>query len=92
MSRRVSIADARNHLTRILRQVEDGEIIEVTRRGEPVAALIPMSEYRRLRAEPPSLARAAESFRETAGAKELRLLEGTLDGLRDRDPGRDVAP
>jgi prevent-host-death family protein len=92
MSRRVSIADARNHLTRILREVERGVIVEVTRRGQPVAALIPMSEYRRLRTDPPSVAAAAATFRDEVGEKALRRLEGAFDDLRDRDPGREVEP
>ncbi|MEN8149444.1 MAG: type II toxin-antitoxin system prevent-host-death family antitoxin [Planctomycetota bacterium] len=90
MPRRVSIADTRNHLTRILREVERGEVVEVTRRGQSVAALIPMSEYARLRGERPTLLQASAAFRERASSEDLRLLEGAFDDLRDREEGREV--
>jgi len=90
MTRKVSIADARNQLTRLLREVEQGEIVAVTRHGQPVAALIPMAEYRRLTEGQPSLAEAAAAFRERIGSEGLKELDGALDDLRDRDPGREV--
>ena len=39
MSRRHSIAEARNHLPELVRQAESGKPVELTRRGEPVAEL-----------------------------------------------------
>ncbi|HEY9546090.1 MAG TPA: type II toxin-antitoxin system prevent-host-death family antitoxin, partial [Solimonas sp.] len=33
----VSIADARNRLTELLHGTEDGQSVQVTRRGQPVA-------------------------------------------------------
>jgi len=90
MTRRVSIADARNNLTRLLREVEQGEVIQVTRHGQPVAALIPMAEYQRLKEGRLSLAKAAVAFRARIGEEGLLLLDGALTDLRDRDPGREV--
>ena len=90
MSRRVSIADARNQLTRLLREVEQGEVVQVTRHGRPVAALIPIAEYRRLREGQPSLASAAAAFREKVGREGLKAIDGALEDLRDRGPGREV--
>ena len=37
----VSIADAKNHLPRLIRAVEAGERIVITRNGKPVAQLTP---------------------------------------------------
>ena len=90
MTRRVSIADARNKLTRLLREVEQGEIVHVTRHGQPVAALIPMAEYRRLTEGRRSLADSSAAYRDRIGEEGLRLLDGALDDLRDRDIGREV--
>lgn len=37
--RTVSVAEAKAHLSELLRAVEDGEVISITRRGEPIATL-----------------------------------------------------
>jgi prevent-host-death family protein len=87
LSRRVSIADARNHLTRLLREIERGETIELTRHGRPVAALVSISELRRLREGRPDFWTALETFRES---HDLEGLAECLDDLRDTDPGREV--
>lgn len=44
----VSIADAKNHLTELLYQAEEGQPVQVTRRGQPVAVLLSEAEYTRL--------------------------------------------
>lgn len=44
----VSIADAKNRLTQIVHQAEDGEPIHITRRGKPVAVLISETRYQGL--------------------------------------------
>lgn len=47
--RHVSATEARVHLGELLRAVErDGEIVIVEKGGKPLAAVIPMDEYRRL--------------------------------------------
>ncbi len=37
----VSVADAKNHLSELLRSVEAGEDVLITRNGKPVARLVP---------------------------------------------------
>ena len=37
----VSIRDAKNRLTELAREVEDGETVVITRNGKPVADLVP---------------------------------------------------
>ena len=46
----VSIADAKNRLTELLYAAEEGQPVQVTRRGQPVAVLLSEAEYARLRA------------------------------------------
>lgn len=46
----VSIADAKNRLTELLYAAEEGQPVQVTRRGQPVAVLLSESEYLRLKA------------------------------------------
>ena len=43
-----SIAEARNHLTRMVREVERGKTVGLTRRGRLVAVVLSEPEYRRL--------------------------------------------
>lgn len=45
----VSIADAKNRLTELLYQAEEGQPVQVTRRGQPVAVLLSETEYERLK-------------------------------------------
>ena len=45
----VSIAEAKNRLTELLREVERGHPVTVSRRGRPVAVLVAEAEYERLR-------------------------------------------
>ncbi len=37
----VSVAEAKNHLSELLRSVEEGERVVITRNGKPVAQLVP---------------------------------------------------
>lgn len=43
-----TVADARNHLPRLIHQAEQGEAIHITRHGKPVAVLLAENEYTRL--------------------------------------------
>lgn len=43
----VSIAEAKNRLTELIRAVEDGEKVVITRHGKPVAQLSPAPAERR---------------------------------------------
>ena len=45
----VSIADAKNRLTELLYEAEEGAPVQVTRRGQPVAVLLSEAEYLRLK-------------------------------------------
>ena len=44
----VSIAQARNTLTRLIHEAESGEVVHITRRGKRVAVLVSSREYERL--------------------------------------------
>lgn len=46
----VSVFDAKNRLSALLDQVEKGHEVVITRRGKPVARLVPTSETNRSRA------------------------------------------
>lgn len=46
--KQVSIAEAKSNLPRLVHEVEGGSLVEVTRRGRPVAVIIAATEYERL--------------------------------------------
>jgi prevent-host-death family protein len=52
----ISAFDAKTHLSRLLQEVEQGAAITITRRGKPVARLVPVEKE-------PSPLRADEVFR-----------------------------
>ena len=79
----VSIADAKNRLTELLYQAEEGQPVQVTRRGQPVAVLLSEAEYERLK----SVASAAADFGAWAQAWREQLppgFEGISPGELER--------
>lgn len=84
-----SIAEARNHLPRVVREVERGRPVGFTRRGRLVAVLLSEPEYRRLNGGGSQLRQALDAFlkdRPAGGVLTLR----ELASLRGRSPGRAV--
>jgi prevent-host-death family protein len=53
MSKRISIGEAKSRFLRIIRDVEAGGTITLTRHGEPVAVVLSKAEYDRLRRRKP---------------------------------------
>jgi prevent-host-death family protein len=47
MATTVSSYEAKTHLSRLIRAVERGEIVIITRHGKPVAKLAPIEDQRR---------------------------------------------
>jgi prevent-host-death family protein len=52
--KQVGVADLKNNLSRHLRLVEGGEVIEVTDHDRPIARLVPIEVKTRLVLRPPS--------------------------------------
>lgn len=83
--KRLSIAEARNGLPTLVKTVESGSSIEITKRGRGVAVVVPIQEYQRL------LGRTGSSFLEAlelfrAGVAEHNAFRpGDFDNLRDQD-------
>ena len=88
MSKQCSITAARNSLTALVHEVEKGPPVELTRRGRPVAVLLSVSEYRKLRADRPDLWSSIQRFRQETDLRELDV-EAVYSGVRDRSPGRE---
>jgi prevent-host-death family protein len=88
--RRYSLAEARDRLTAIVRDVETTAAVELTRRGRPVAVILSIDEYRRLISPGGSFAMALDRFRSAVDLASLDLGPDVFDGTRDDAPGREV--
>src|SRR5690242_5133899 len=86
----VSIAEARNHLPRLVQQAEAGETVQITRRGRPVAVLLSQEEYGRLRGERASFMEFLKQWRTEAAQGGGFAEDGDFENLRDNAPRREV--
>jgi prevent-host-death family protein len=84
----VSIAEAKNHLPRLVQQVEAGEPVRITRRGLPVAVLISEAEYARLVAPRRGIAEFLGAWRREAERVDGFAEGDEFEGLRDNSAGR----
>ena len=63
VTKEYSIADARRNLPDVVNAVEAGTEVRLTRRGRPVAVVVSVGEYDRLRQKRVSFAEALGEFR-----------------------------
>jgi prevent-host-death family protein len=91
MLKRYSIAEARAHLPAIVDQAEGGHEVELTRRGKPVAVVLSLREFSRLRNDRPSFGDAYEKYLENHAPEKIGLDDDFFESIRDRSPGRKVA-
>ena len=89
----VSIAEAKNGLTRLIHAAEQGETVHITRRGKPVAVLVSEDVYERLQAleQQTDVWQAIQAWRAQASFDWPELTPEEVASWRDRSPGRDVA-
>jgi len=85
-----SIAEARDQFTALIRDAESDHLVELTRRGQPVAVILSVDEYRRLTSKRQSFGPAYEAFRERHDLAAYALIEDEFPAPRDRSPGREV--
>ena len=86
-----SIAEARDQLARIVHDVEAGERVEITRRGQAVAALVPLADYQRIAGDAPSFSGAIAAFRAAERPERYDVSDDVFEGTRDRSTGREPA-
>lgn len=87
MPRRFSVAEVRDHLPRLVHEVEGGEAVEITRRGEAVAVLIDMATWRGMKLQQHDPFAALQGYWGglAADAEDLDPAQ-IFDGCRDRAP------
>ena len=89
MTKQYSISAARNSLPSIVREVERGPSVELTRHGKRVAVLLSAREYEQLKPRESGLWAAVQQFRAAHDLAEIDAAEVYAD-VRDRSPGRAV--
>jgi len=83
MSIRVASRDLRNNTADLLRRVDAGEQIVITKRGDPVASLVPFQQPRRRWLPRAELVRRLATTQADAGLRDdlSRLAGDTTDDL-----------
>ena len=82
----VSITEAKNKLTQIVHEVENGEPIEFTRHGVPAAVLLSFGRYVELTEKSSSFSLLLQNFREVE-AEYLLGNDEIFSGLRENEAG-----
>lgn len=90
MTKRYSIAEARANLPAIVDQAEVGNLVELTRRGKPVAVVVSRQHYDQLTSPRPRFADALRAFRDKFDLDDVGLEPDFAASLRSSDPGRSV--
>src|SRR5690349_7719204 len=90
MARRYSVAEARAQLPSILDEVESGSNVELTRRGRPVAVMLSVEAYERLRAERVDFKDAYDRFLKNHRLADIGVDKNFAKRARDRSAGRKV--
>ena len=87
----VSIAEAKNALTRLIYEAERGEAVPITRHGKPVAVLLSQEAYEQLksRQQQTDFWQAIQAWRAQASFDWPELTPEEVESWRDRSPGRE---
>ena len=86
-----SVAEARNHFAEIVHDLKHVSQVEVTRRGRPVAILISVEEFEKLRSGNVGFVSAYDAFRNTVDLTQAGIEPELFEGLRDASPGREMS-
>ena len=90
MTDQYSIAEARHNLAALVHRLEEQPLIEITRRGAPVAVLMSMQEYQRLARDRIGFWTAYSDFLKDVNLADLDVEPQVFVGARSPEPGRRV--
>ena len=85
-----SIAEARDRFAAIIQEIERTDAVQISRRGAPVAVIVPIAEYRRLQAGKQEFWTAYDSFRARFDLAEAAISQDVFSDVRDSSPGREI--
>lgn len=88
VSQKYSVAEARKRLPALIRKVESGPHLELTRRGEPVAMLLSIEEYQHLIGEKLSFSTCLGEFLKQYEGLTSKEHSEVFSKLRDTSKGR----
>ncbi len=91
MAHKYSIAEARSSLPSIVDQAEAGHEVELTRRGKPVAVVVSIRQFERLRRDRPSFGEAYAAFLGQYSLDEVGTPSDFAASVRDKTVGRKVS-
>ena len=92
MQKTYTIAEAKNRLGQVVHEAEAEAPVELTRRGRPVAMVISIQEFQRLRSPRPNLWEAVRDFRANHDMDDLDLDPDDIFGdVRDHSAGKDFS-
>ena len=72
--------EAKTHLSRLLREVEQGEVVVITRKNKPIARLSPFSDTSSM--DPKAAVLALRALREKIQSDDLSISEMIAQGRR----------
>jgi prevent-host-death family protein len=91
MALKYSVAAARSSLPALIDQAEAGRTIELTRRGQPVAVVVSIRQFERLRGARPRFGDAYRHFLETHSLEEIGVDRDFAASSREKGVGRKVS-
>ncbi len=91
LQKEYSIAEAKNKLPSIIHNVETGGSVKLTRYGKPVAVLLSMREYEKLRKSTKGFWKALLEFRINLIGENIDISDSDFENLRDNSEGRKVS-
>ncbi len=90
MQNQYTVSEAKNKLPAIIHSVEMGPSVQLTRRGRPVAVLISVAEYDKLRGGYNNFWDTLTAFRKRMQAVQVDISERDFETIRDSSTGREV--
>jgi prevent-host-death family protein len=90
MKEQYSTQQLNSHLPEVLKQIEQGNSIEITQEGKPFAVILSASEYQSLTASQSGFWQSLQDFRAKHDLEELEMEADVFADVRDRSPGREV--
>ncbi|MDZ7699663.1 MAG: type II toxin-antitoxin system prevent-host-death family antitoxin [Deltaproteobacteria bacterium] len=90
MQNQYTISEAKNKLPAIIHSVEMGPSVQLTRRGRPVAVLISVGEYEKLRGQHNNFWNALTVFRKKMAELQVVVSNEDFENLRDPSAARRV--
>ena len=85
-----SIAETKNNLSQLVHKVEEGEVIQITRRGQSVAVLLSLDDFKKYNQLSISPANTLKGFLQNKDFQDVDIEASIFDELRATQSGRAI--